>query len=249
LTICKINSIFIDMDLSIVFPVYNEAKKIQHDIKVASDFLVYSGLIGEIIIVDDGSTDSTSLIAIQSNVPDPVSLKIVRYEFHRGKGYAVRMGISDSKGKYVMFMDSGGNVPLSYIHDGLALLMKSQCDIAIGSRRLPESKINRQLVWYRRLTSLLFRKLSKIYLNIPASLTDTQCGFKFYKGDVARELYADSVVDGFTFDLEIILRARNSNYSILEFPIEWSCDRDSRLSILSSGKIFNELNMIKKLLL
>ncbi len=236
------------MDLSIIIPVFNEEKKIPHDIKLVSDFLVHSGIIGEIIIVDDGSTDATSRVAIQCKIPDPVSLKIVRYEFHRGKGYAVRMGINDSRGEYVMFMDCGGNVPLSYIHDGLGLIMKNQCDIAIGSRRLPESTIHKKLVWYRRLTSLLFRKLSKIYLKIPKSLTDTQCGFKLYKGEVARELYADCVVDGFAFDLEVILRARDSSYSILEFPIEWSCDRDSRLSIFSSGKIFSELKRIKKII-
>ncbi|MEJ2441466.1 MAG: S1 RNA-binding domain-containing protein, partial [Patescibacteria group bacterium] len=86
----------------------------------------------EVIIVDDGSKDDTSRVAIQCNVPDPISLKIIRYEYHRGKGHAVRMGIADSKGDFVMFMDSGNNVPLYYITTGLNLIKSGKCHIAMG---------------------------------------------------------------------------------------------------------------------
>jgi dolichyl-phosphate beta-glucosyltransferase len=236
------------MDLSIIIPALNEEKKIAHDILAASRFLIQSELKGEIIIIDDGSTDYTSRVAIQCDVPNEVSLKIIRYEYHRGKGYAVRMGIIDSKGYIVMFMDCGGNVPLSYILTGMDLIVNSNCHIAMGSRHLPGSKIRKPLVWYRQLSSLLFRNLVKHYLKLPGQLTDTQCGFKLYNGDIARDLYENCLTEGFSFDLEIILRAQKAGYIMKEFPIEWSCDRDSRLSVFSTGKIFSELRRIKKML-
>jgi len=236
------------MDLSIIIPALNEEKKIANDILAISNYFVDAGMSGEIIIVDDGSKDDTSRVAIQCNVPDSVSLKIVRYEYHQGKGHAVRVGIDDSKGDFVMFMDSGNNVPLYYITTGLNLIKSGKCHIAMGSRKLPESKIRKNLVWYRRITSMIFRKIVRMYFNIPKNLTDTQCGFKIYNGEIARELYQDSLSEGFAFDLEIILRAKSAGYKMVEFPIEWSCDRDSRLSVFSSGKIFGELRRIKKLL-
>jgi dolichyl-phosphate beta-glucosyltransferase len=236
------------MDLSIIIPVLNEEKKIANDILSASHFLIQSGIKSEIIVVDDGSKDNTSRVAIQADISSEVSLKIIRYEYHRGKGYAVRMGMIDAKGDYVMFMDSGSNVPLSYILTGLNMIKSGQCHIAMGSRRLPGSKIRKNLVWYRRLSSLLFRFVVKRYLRLPGYLTDTQCGFKLYNGEIGRDLYTDCVTEGFSFDLEIILRAQKAGYIMKEFPVEWSCDRDSRLSVLAFTEIISELMRIKKLL-
>ena len=236
------------MDLSIIIPVLNEEKKIAHDILSASHFLIQSGLKSEIIVVDDGSNDNTSRVAIQADIPSQVSLKIIRYEYHRGKGYAVRMGMIDAKGDFVMFMDSGSNVPLSYILTGLNMIKSGQCHIAMGSRRLPGSKIRKNLVWYRRLSSLMFRFVVKRYLRLPEYLTDTQCGFKIYNGEIGRDLYTDCLTEGFSFDLEIILRAQKAGYIMKEFPVEWSCDRDSRLSVFSFTEIISELMRIKKLL-
>ncbi len=235
------------MDISIIIPALNEQRKIGLDIMSVSTFLVDANLAGEIIIVDDGSTDDTSQVAIQSDIPDPVSLKIIRYEQHRGKGYAVSMGIGDSRGDYVMFMDSGGNVPPSYITRGMDMIKAGKCEIAMGSRKLPESKIHKHLSWYRRISSFLFRKLVRLYLNIPSHLTDTQCGFKIYKGDIGRELYRQCQSEGFIFDLEIILRAQKAEYRMLEFPLDWTCDRDTRLSMISTPKLIRELIKIKRI--
>ena len=235
------------MDISIIIPVLNEQFKITRDVQSVADFLIHSNLSGEIIVVDDGSCDNTSKVAKQSVIPNQISLKIIRYEQHRGKGYAVRTGILDSCGEYVMFMDSGSNVPLSYITTGLELIKKGNCDIAMGSRKLPDSKIHKNLIWYRQITSFLFRKTVKFYLDIPDHLTDTQCGFKLYKGDIARNLYSQCISEGFVFDIEIILYAQKSGYQMLEFPIEWTCDRDTRLSVNTAPELIMELRRLKQL--
>jgi dolichyl-phosphate beta-glucosyltransferase len=236
------------MDFSIIIPALNEEKKINQDIEAAANFLVQSKLLGEIIVVDDGSTDQTSSVVKKSEIPQSLSLKVIRFDQHHGKGFAVRAGILDSCGDFIMFMDSGRNVPLSYIKSGLKLLQSDVCDIAMGSRHLPDSIIHKPLIWYRRVYSILFRMFVKFYLDIPNHLSDSQCGFKIYKRGIAHQLYEECVSEGFIFDVEIILRAKKYGYRMQEFAIEWTCDRDSRLSITATPIMIKELLRIKKIL-
>ena len=234
------------MDLSIIIPVFNEQSKIRRDIEQTDHFLMQAKLAGEIIIVDDGSVDNSAQIAQNTPVSKSTKLHVFRYDQHHGKGYAVRTGVLKSVAEYVMFMDSGGNVPHHYILIGLELIKKSTCDIAMGSRRLPESIIHKDLIWHRKISSALFRKLVRSCLKLPDRLSDTQCGFKIYKGEIARQLYRQCATEGFMFDVEIILRAEKLGYRLKEFPIEWTCDRDSRLSLLATPEILKELISIKR---
>ena len=219
------------MDLSIVIPAFEEGKKIARDVKAAAEFLQANSLTGEIIVVDDGSQDNTAQVARQVPVPPEIGHHVIRYEEHSGKGCAVRTGIEASKGQYVMFADCGLCIPYGNALLGLEMLKTGRCDIAHGSRRLIESDILQDQPWHRRLFSRLFKATVRMLLGVPRRLTDTQCGFKMYRGDVARELYSACVTDGFMFDIEIILRALKKGKGIEEFPVEWACDPDSRLSV------------------
>ena len=237
------------MDLSIVIPAFEENKKIARDIESAGTFLVGSDLAGEIIVVDDGSADKTSETAKKAVLPPQVHLQVIRYDRHQGKGYAVRTGVSRSKGKYVMFADSGCCVPYSNTLKGLEMLKAGDCDIAHGSRKLAESNIQRKQPWHRRVCSSLFKWFVHQSMGIPHELTDTQCGFKIYTGDIARKLYAQCVTTGFMFDVEIIIRALRQNLRIKEFPIDWVCDRDSRLSLTKTPlPVIRELIRLKRVL-
>ena len=235
------------MDLSIIIPAYEECSKVARDVDLAGSFLRHHGFSGEVLVVDDASRDNTSEVAAGVEVPQGVELHVIRYEEHRGKGYAVRRGMSESKGEYVMFADSGSCVPYEDTMRGLDLLRNGRCDIAHGSRKMRGCHIERPQSLYRRVCSKMFHWFVVRYMGVPAEFTDTQCGFKMYKGDVARHLYAESITDGFTFDIEIIMRARKEGYRIKEFPIDWSCDRDSRLSpTRSSWRVLRELLKIKR---
>ncbi len=219
------------MDLSIVIPAYEESNKIGRDIIAAAEFLMDQKLEGEIIVVDDGSKDSTSEIARKTPIPSGVKLKVIRYEKHHGKGFAVRTGMQASKGKYAMFADSGLCTPYHFTLCGLNLIQSEQCEIAHGSRKLPESKIVVPQPLKRRISARLFRLIIVYLMKVNSQLTDTQCGFKIYLGDVARSLYGEAFIDGFMFDIEIIVRAKKEGFRIKEFPIEWKADPDSRLSL------------------
>lgn len=237
------------MELSIVIPAFEEREKITRDIETSAVFLSTNHLSGEVIVVDDGSKDNTTEAAKSVVVSPDVRLRTIRYEKHRGKGHAVRKGVEQTSGQYVMFADSGCCVPYEDVFRGLELLKSDVCDIAHGSRKIQTSHIERAQSLFRRVCSRMFHWFVVHYMKIPAELTDTQCGFKIYKGNVARDLYGQCITDGFSFDIEIILRALKQGYRIKEFPIDWTCDPDSRLSPARNSRlIFLELLHIRKVL-
>ncbi len=239
------------MDLSIVIPAFEESKKIARDIEAATAFLKDNHFTGQIIVVDDGSKDNTAEVVKSAiaNPPAGIEIKAERYNHHRGKGYAVRRGIEQTSGEYVMFADSGCCVPYEDTLRGLELIKSGACDIAHGSRKMRGCHIEKAQSLYRRICSKLFHWFVIHDMKIPAEFTDTQCGFKIYRGDVARHLYGECITDGFTFDIEIIMRAQKEGYHIKEFPIDWTCDPDSRLSpTRSSWRVLSELLTLRRIM-
>lgn len=233
-----------ELELSIVIPAYKEAHKVKRDIWAAAEFLDRQGIRGEILLVDDGSPDETAAIArsLESEIP---ALNVLAYGTNRGKGYALRYGIAHSKGTNVMFADAGLCVPYNIATIGLTMLNLKMCDIAHGSRRMRGS-IRRQQPLYRRLGSKGFSWLIHGFMGIPSYISDTQCGFKLYRGNIARSLYASAFTDGFMFDIEIILRALADRHQILEFPVLWSNDSDTRFSpTRGSLRLLKELAAIR----
>jgi dolichyl-phosphate beta-glucosyltransferase len=235
------------MDLSIIIPAFREGHKIAHDVEAAAAFLTRHGLRGEIIVVDDGSPDDTRTAAGGVELPPGVERQVIYYTPNRGKGYAVRTGVRASSGEFVMFADAGLCIPYAAALQGIDLIKSGRCDIAHGSRKLPTSHLVRRQRLGRRLLSWAFRRAIGLFMGVPAELTDTQCGFKVYRGDVARRLYGKCLSDGFLFDVEVLLRARKDGYRVGEFPVEWRCDLDTRLLPgRTAAWMFYELRTIKR---
>ncbi len=236
-----------EVELSIVIPAYNEAHKIARDIQAASRFLIESKIPGEIIISDDGSRDATVATARQAPAPASVAVSVIAFERNRGKGAAVREGMIATRGQYIMFADSGVCIPYEQALRGLDLLRAGKCEIAHASRKRTDSIITNPQPLHRRILSRIFRSAADAVLGLPHRLTDTQCGFKMYAGEVGRQLYRECGTEGFLFDLEIILRAKRRGWRIMEFPVTWSCDPDSRLRPGKTAiRTIVELRSIKK---
>ncbi len=237
------------MHLSIVIPVFNEQIKISKDIKLASEYLSNAKFKGEIIVVDDGSSDSTVETLTKLQKSSTFKFKLLQHRKNQGKGGAVRTGMLASRGDYVIFVDSGNCVPFHYADDGLKLLTSDQCDLAFGSRKLKDSIITTPHHLSRQIFSKLFNTFTKIYLHVPSRFTDTQCGFKLFKKAIARELFSSCQTKGFTFDVEILLKALKQGYRISEFPIQWCSDADSKVHPFKmSYAVLRELIKTKKLL-
>lgn len=239
------------MDLSIVIPAFNEEKKIGSDVEVAAVFIDEEALLGEVIVVDDGSTDKTAETARDVAVPSTVGRNVIRLDKNRGKGFAVKAGIMASRGDIVLFADSGTCVPYSNALPPIERIRKGELDIAMASRRLKETVIHRNRSLKRRVLSSFFRFVARIVTGVPDRFSDTQCGFKIYRGELARELFAECRTTGFLFELEILLRALKRGYRIEEFPVEWTCDLDTRLRPGSDAakvlkEIFEVRSIIKK---
>jgi dolichyl-phosphate beta-glucosyltransferase len=144
----------------------------------------------------------------------------------------VRTGVLKSRGEFVLFADSGNCIPFRDANIGIKMMQAGECQIAHGSRKLSNCHIERPQSFYRKICSQLFHWFLIHDIKRLGNLTDTQCGFKLYRGDVAQELYAESIIDGFMFDIEIILLALSKGYQIHEFPVNWAWDPDSRLKPL-----------------
>jgi dolichyl-phosphate beta-glucosyltransferase len=235
------------MDLSVVIPVFNESEKIAIDLRNALLFFREYDINGEIIVVDDGSTDQTGNLVKREIEKHGKNIHLISHSPNKGKGYAVRQGILRSTGKIVMFIDSGNCVPYTDILPAIQMIEEGRTDIAHASRYMAGSRITVRRRLHRRLISWLFRRFTRFYLNLPAEVTDSQCGLNLYRGDIARELYSGCRSSGFLFDVEIILKARQKGYRFVEFPVCWTPDHDSRLKPFDLlFKIGRELRQIKK---
>ncbi len=232
--------------LSIVIPAYNEEKKIAKDITAAYKYFKEYSIDGEVIIIDDGSTDQTYNIASGFSKQFP-SLKVITYNKNRGKGYATKTGILGATGEYILLADSGLCVPFKCATIGLELL-KPGVDIAIGSRKTSDErvKILVKQPFYRRFGSQIFKLLIQLFKVIPKGIDDSQCGFKLFKKEAAHNIFKKMFTNKFMWDIEMLRRAKNENYTIVVFPVEWSNDSDTRFNpfIGSFENLFQVINII-----
>lgn len=228
------------MFLSVVIPAFNEAAKIEEDVRRWLSYFEEFRYDAELLIVDDGSTDDS-----QGRLKNLTGSRVrsFGYSQNRGKGYAVKYGIARAVGRYVAFADAGGCVPPICLEKGL-LLLTDGWDFAIGSRRTEGARVARAQSWYRRAGSTVFRRLMEAWLEVRVS--DSQCVFKVYRRDAASAIFSQVVTDGFMFDIEALLGAQAQGLRGAEFPVEWRADSDSRYRpILGSIANFKELVAIK----
>jgi dolichyl-phosphate beta-glucosyltransferase len=237
------------MFISIVIPVFNESKKIEVDLKAALTFLKQHDLEGEVIVVDDGSTDTTPEVVRGVMEKSSERIYLIGLNPNKGKGFAVKTGVLKARGDIVLFIDSGNCVPYEDILQAIGLIHEGKTDIAHASRFLKNSKIMQKRDLNRGFISWGFRKFIQFYAHLPEHISDSQCGLKVYRGEVAKALYSELITDGFLFDVEIILRGIKMGYTVTEFPIHWTPDADSRLNPWKMAfKIGPELQNIKRVM-
>jgi dolichyl-phosphate beta-glucosyltransferase len=215
-------------DISIVVPTFNEEARISSCLGAIERYFSESSLSYEILISDDGSTDNT-LGHIKDMVSASSKIKVIKNP-HKGKGAAVRAGVLSSVGDLVLFTDTDFSTPLTELKKLLEKIENSGYDIAIASRDLPGSKIVRHQSLIREMLGKALNKIIQ-FVYVPG-ISDTQCGFKLFKGDAARQLFSKLKIDGFLFDVEMLYLARVQGLKVAEVPVKWEHNKLSRVRVL-----------------
>jgi glycosyltransferase involved in cell wall biosynthesis len=204
-----------DRDLSIVVPAYNEVDRLPRALaELLAHLREWPGSF-EIVLVDDGSSDGTAALAEELLGPVPAG-RVVRLDRNRGKGAAVRAGVLQTDGARVVFMDADMATDLAFLDVVVRAL--ADADVALGSRSVHGSRIQ-DLSPVGAAAHRLFAGLARVMTGVP--VRDFQCGFKAFRGDAARRLFADVVEPGYAFDVEVLLRAHQAGLRIVEVPVHW----------------------------
>ncbi|WP_329252204.1 glycosyltransferase [Actinoallomurus sp. NBC_01490] len=210
--------------LDVVIPARNEAARLAHGLATLSGGLCELPVSTTITVVDSASTDATAEIARRWSGPVPV--RLLRCP-RPGKGAAVRAGLLATTAPYVGFCDADMATGLDILPDVLAML-RTGAQVIIGSRRHPESDVEVYGRPFRRVGALAFNRLCR---DITGGVTDTQCGFKFFAGPLARAAAADLRTAGFAFDVELLVHCRRRGAAITEVPVTWRDMPGSTFSI------------------
>lgn len=211
------------VDLSVIVPCFNEEARLGATLERVVGYLDRRRKPYEILVVDDGSRDATASVAKKLGHEH---LRVLEHGENRGKGAAVRTGVHASRGEWVLITDADLSTPI----EDLERLERrtSEAEVVLGSRAVAESEIVRHQPLYRELMgktfNLIIRSLGLVGLH------DTQCGFKLFRGAVAREIFERTEVDHFAFDVEVVWLAQKAGHRVVEEGVTWEDSPNSRVS-------------------
>ena len=233
------------VELSIIVPAYNEAGRLPRTLTRMRDYFASRGFTThelEILIVDDGSKDGTVQVAEQW-ARDWPSLRVISNGDNRGKGYSVRHGMLEARGRIALFTDADLSSPIEESEKLLAAINAGN-DVAIGSRALDRSLIATHQSRLRELAGMIFNGFVRIFTGLPFS--DTQCGFKAFVREPSRIVFEQQRIERFGFDPEILFLAKRHGLRTAEIPVRWAHDPATKVHMLrDSLMMFFDLAIIR----
>jgi dolichyl-phosphate beta-glucosyltransferase len=216
---------------SIVIPAYNESRRIPATLQSVLKCVRTNGWPAEIIVVDDGSSDTTAEVVRNFAVEAP-EVRLIRNPGNRGKGYSVHNGVLQAQGEIIMFTDADLSAPIEEA-ERLFAAIAGGADIAIGSRWLERTRQTIRQPLYRQLFGRCFNAVTRLIMGLP--FADTQCGFKAFTRDAAQTVFQLQTIERWGFDPEILFIALKRGYRIEEVPVSWAHDERTRISYLKDG--------------
>lgn len=232
-------------DLSIVIPAYNEERRLGHALaRIRDYFCAKAGdLTGiEIIVVDDGSTDKTVQVAEEWARKMP-GIRLLSNGENRGKGYSVRHGMTEARGRIALFTDADLSAPISESEKLFAAIEEGN-DVAIGSRAIDRSLIATHQSRFREVAGIIFNRFVRLFTGLP--FQDTQCGFKAFVLKRCQILFAQQRIERFGFDPELLFLAQHHGLRIAEVPVRWAHDPATRVHLFGDSLLmFGDLISIR----
>ncbi|MGB8837308.1 MAG: dolichyl-phosphate beta-glucosyltransferase, partial [Candidatus Acidiferrales bacterium] len=240
-------------ELSIVIPAYNEEPRLPRTLARIREYFSARPVLPElpphfsldqleIIIVDDGSQDGTARIAEEWSRQMPF-LRLVSNGDNRGKGYSVRHGMLEARGRIALFTDADLSSPIEEISKLLAALAAGH-DVAIGSRALDRSLISIHQSRLRELAGIIFNGFVRLFTGL--TFQDTQCGFKIFRRGPSRVVFEQQRIEGFGFDPEVLFLAKRHGLRTAEVPVRWAHDPATKVHVIRDSLImFGDLIYIR----
>lgn len=232
-------------ELSIIIPAFNEEKRLGDTLARIRDYFAsrspaFAGT--EIIVVDDGSTDGTARVAREWLQSMPC-LRVVSNETNRGKGYSVRQGMLQARGRIALFTDADLSSPIEECERLFAAIQAGN-DVAIGSRAIDRTLIVVHQSRFREVAGIVFNRFVRLFTGLP--IEDTQCGFKAFRLPACRIIFEQQRIAGFGFDPEILFLARRHGLRIAEVPVHWSHNPATKVHVYrDSIEMFFDLLRIR----
>lgn len=225
--------------LSIVIPAYNEAERLPASLAAIRAWADVAGTPVEILVCDDGSCDETAEI-VRAAAADDARIRLVSLGRNRGKGAAVRHGVLQARHAWVLISDADLSTPIEEAERLAAAAKARGVPVAIGSRDVDDSDIEVHQPWYREAMGRTFNRIVQT-LAVPG-VRDTQCGFKLLRTDVAVAAFDRATVDGFAFDVELLMLVRKLGHAIVEVGVRWRNDDRSTVDPLrDSARMFTDV--------
>ncbi len=225
--------------LSIVIPAYNEEKRLPATLDRVLAWLEKRALgFSELIVVDDGSRDNTVCVAESRS-----RVRVLRNPGNRGKGYAVRHGMLDASGDWVLYSDADLSTPIEDADTLYQAAVKQGAAIAIGSRAIDRSLVSVHQSSFREYSGRAFNLIMRSITGL--NFSDTQCGFKLYRRDAAQAVFSRQKLDGFSFDVEDLYLAKKAGVKAIEVPVRWANVEGTKVSMGQGIKSFADLVRIR----
>jgi dolichyl-phosphate beta-glucosyltransferase len=226
--------------LSIVIPAFNEERRLPATLDRILAFEKRSPIaFREILVVDDGSRDGTAAL-VQSRGG---FIRLLSNPGNRGKGYAVRNGMMAAAGDWILSTDADLSAPIEELGKLMDAARKENAVVAIGSRALNRKLVKVHQPMMREISGRAFNIVMRAVTGLP--FRDTQCGFKLFQRDAAREIFPRQIEDGFSFDVEDLLIAQALGLRSIEVPVEWSNVEGTKVSLAQGVKSFADLVRIR----
>ncbi len=214
--------------LSIVIPAYNEARRIGSTLDKIREYVNSKPFAIELIAIDDGSDDRTADL-LEESAARFATMRVLRNDRNRGKGFSVRRGVLEAQGRFVLFTDADLSAPIEEADKLLAALETSGADAAVGSRALERRLIGVHQPWFRELGGRCFNRVVRLFTGL--KLHDTQCGLKLFRRASTRRAFELQRVDGFGFDPEILFLIERGGGKVVEVAVRWNDNPATRVRL------------------
>lgn len=229
--------------LSIVIPAYNEEKRLPASLDAIVGYLRANSLAAEVLVIDDGSTDGTAECARLYGLKHEF-VQLLRNPGNRGKGYSVRHGMLKATREWVLFTDADLSAPIEEFDKLMSAAQSRNAAVAIGSRGLDRSLIGVHQSAVREHAGRFFNTVMRVITGLP--FVDTQCGFKLYRRDAARQIFSRQQLEGFGFDVEDLFIAKQLGFKVVEVPVRWNNVEGTKVSVLNGLDSFLDLLRIRR---